>query len=458
MNLPDMNPPAHDDESFLQLVLRWQDGPLSAEELAALEQEMLASEGKRRAFAEFQVRSLQLNEVLRREAYSAPHPSSVARTSRPKSLFPVLRWPLAAAAAVAVAFLAAGLWTKPDKPAPAPGLATITYDHVAEWDDGRAPANGQLAEGTFSLASGTVRLALTHDGTIATLAGPARFDLVPPGHIRLHEGRLSAQVSQPDKGFTVLTDALTVLDRGTVFGVDVRSDGEALVSVLEGKVDVHPPGSQEMQRIEQGGRLSARPTGQRLLQPADDAVSGFEDLWPLTLGVDELSHLVEFIVPRAKHKWQDFRSDTRLYLMPERQRVQPAGTLRVDIAPGVPFDHKKRDQAGHSLAHAGKVNSYLLFFRPLDGAAQRRPDISGSITFAQPVLGIISDSARLMQTDDSLGHPRVAYRDKPRRGIENWKKPGERDVVRISRDGRRVYFNLHATADADEFRVIVSAP
>ncbi len=456
MNLPDMNPPAHDDESFLQRVLRWQDGSLSAEELAALEQEMLASEGKRRAFAEFQVRSLQLNEVLRREAYSVPQSSTVARPSR--SLFPLLRWPLAAAAAIALAFLVAGFWTKPDKPAPAPGLAVITYDHVAEWDDGRAPANGQLAEGTFSLASGTVRLALTHDGTIATLAGPARFDLVPPGHIRLHEGRLSAQVSQPDKGFTVLTDALTVLDRGTVFGVDVRSDGEALVSVLEGMVDVHPPGSQEMQRIEQGGRLSARPKGQRLLQPADDSVSGFEDLWPLTLGVDDHSHLVEFVVPRAKHKWQDFRSDTRLYIMPERQRVQPARMLTVDIAPGLPLDQRKRGQAGHTLAHPGKVNSYLLFFRPLEGAAQRRPDISGSITFAQPVLGIISDSARLLESDDALGHPRVAYRDKPRRGIEKWKKAAERDVVRISRDGRRVYFNLHATADPDEFRVLVAAP
>ena len=453
-----MNPTDEQDE-FLQRALRWQDGTLSAGEIAALEDEMMCSEEKRRTFAGLQMQSMLLNEALRREAYTKGAQCSVlSAQSRVVRLVRCVRWPLAAAAAFAILWLA-GTWIgKPDKPVPHQQLASLTYENQAEWNDGRAPADGQLSAGTYSLASGTVRLKLAHDDTVATLAGPARFDLEAPGHIRLHEGRLSAQVSQPDKGFTVHTDALTVLDRGTVFGVDVRADGEALISVLEGMVDVHEPDSLEMQRIEQGGRLSARPKGQRVLQPADDTPSGFEDLWPLTLGVDDLSHLVEFVVPRAKHKWQDFRSDTRLYIMPERQRVQPAGALTVDVAPGVPLDFKKKTPPAHTLAHAGKVNSYLLFFRPLEGAIERRPDISGSITFAQPVIGIISDSARLQQTDDTLGHPRVAYRDKPRRGIERSKKPGERDVVRISRDGRRVYFNLHATSDPDEFRVLVAAP
>ena len=296
---------AHDDELFLQRVLRWQDGSMPAEELASLEMEMLASEAKRRTFAELQMQSMLLNETLRREAYAVP---AAAPVSMRRSFIYRLRWPLAAAAAIAI--LAFSLRRNlevsvgpPRSHAIAGSLATITYDNAAEWENGREPDSGQLGAGTYSLASGTVRLKVTHDDTIATLAGPARFDLVEPGHIRLHEGRLSAQVSRPDKGFTVLTDALTVLDRGTVFGVDVRSDGEAVVSVLEGRVDVYEPGSTaNMQRIEQGGRLSARPKGKRVLQPADDARSGFEDLWPLTLGVDALSHLVEFIVPRAKHK------------------------------------------------------------------------------------------------------------------------------------------------------------
>ena len=462
-----MNPYPPADDSFLERALRYQDGALSAEEIAALEMEMLGSEEKRRAFAAMQMQSMLLNEVLRREAYAPPAAEAVvpfAANTKSKSLLRRFRWAFAAAAALAITLVVFQLLRRESEPSKGSrdSLARITYDDGGEWEGERQPQNNLLPGGTFSLVSGTVRLKFEHDDTVATLAGPARFDLLPPGHIRLHEGRLSARVSQPDKGFTVHTDALTVLDRGTVFGVDVRPDGEAVVSVLEGTVDVSEPGSKEMQRLEQGGRVSARPKGKRIVQPADDgAPSGFEDLWPLTLGVDRLSHLVEFVVPRAKHKWQEYRSDTRLYLMPERQRVQPDGPLSVDILPGVPVGFKKKEKEPRTthtlpLPPSGRVNSYLLFFRPLEDAKERRPAIRGSITFAQPIVGIISDSALLQITDETLGHPRVHYRDKPRRGIEAFKKPAERDVVHISKDGRRLFFNLHA--DPDEFRVLVAAP
>ncbi len=459
--------PAEPDTEFLQRVMRWQDGALSEQELGALEAEMMASEEKRRQFAELQMQSMLLNEALRREAYAVAGDSGsrvVTLTKAPGvrqfGRVRLLRWSLAAAAVLALTFLAAGLWKKPASPGEGPAaLATVTFEEAVEWDEGHAPtASGALPEGAYSLTSGTVRLLLAHDETITTFAAPARFDLIAPGHIRLHEGRLSARVSQPDKGFTVHTDALTVLDRGTVFGVDVQPDGEALVSVLEGMVDVAEPGSREMQRIHQGDSVTARPKGKRVLTPAGEGPRAFEDLWPLTLGVDDLSHLVEFVVPRPRHKWMEFRSDSRLYLMPERQRVQLREPLEVDIAPGVPPGMRKKDAPGLPLKHRGRVNSYLLFYRPLEGSLERRPDISGSITFAQPVLGIISDTARLVESDDVFGHPRVIYRDRPRRGIERGKKPGQRDVVRISPDGRRVFFNLHATAEWDELRVIVAAP
>ena len=375
------------------------------------------------------------------------------------------RWAIAAAAAVLAVSL--GAWALRDDKTTIcyqgnprlPGmLAQVTYDDEAEWS-GTAPDFGRLVAGSYSILSGTVRLAMEHDGTIATLGGPARFDLVSPGHIRLHEGRLSAEVSDPDKGFTVLTDALTVLDRGTVFGVDVAADGEALVSVLEGKVDVMPPGSSQMQRIEQGGTLRAHPQRTQVFQPGAEASRGFEDLWPLTLGVDDLSQLVEFVVPRAKHKWNDYRSDTRLFLMPERQRYVSDGTLAVNLLPAPGPGAAKPARGPHFLPKGRKFRSYMLFFRPSDGGEPGIHTISGSIAFAQPVAGIISDSTLLQATDDILGHTRVQYRDKPRRGIEQPKKnPAQRDMLRLSRDGRRLFFHLKSDTDTDEFRVLVAVP
>ncbi|HEX2746696.1 MAG TPA: FecR domain-containing protein [Verrucomicrobiales bacterium] len=452
-----MNPPPSDADDFLQRAVRWQDGSLTEPEVSVFEQEMMASEEKRKVFAEVQMRSMLMNEILRRQAYAHGGVTQISSIRSRRSVIHRLRWVWPAVAALLLVGVVALVW-RPGRGPSVQGLAVVSFEHVTEWEEGRGPVNGQLKEGGYSLTSGTVRLTMAHDATVATLAGPARFDIVAPGNIRLHEGRLSAQVSNPDAGFTVLTDALTVLDRGTVFGVDVRSDGEALVSVVEGKVDVATPGSQQMERIEQGGRVVAHPKRPRVRQPATDAVSGFEDLWPLTMGVDGQSNLVEFVVPRAKHRWNDYRSDTRLFLMPERQRVKPEGSVSVDIAPGVPLDKKRRDHTGHPLTAPGKVNSYLLFFRPAEGSPPREEDISGSITFSRPVLGIIADGERLISSDETYGHPRVTYRDKPRRGIEQWKKKAERDVVRISRDGRRVYFNLHTTGDPDEFRVLVSAP
>lgn len=83
-----------DDIAFLERVMRWQDGALNADELAAFDRELLASPDKRRLFAETQVRSMSIHERLRQDAYRpAAQRESVA-------LRPWLQWrPLLAAAA-----------------------------------------------------------------------------------------------------------------------------------------------------------------------------------------------------------------------------------------------------------------------------------------------------------------------------------------------------------------------
>lgn len=57
------------DIAFLEQLIRYQDGVLTPEEVAALEEEMLASPEKRRQFAELQMRSVSVYEHLRQRAY-----------------------------------------------------------------------------------------------------------------------------------------------------------------------------------------------------------------------------------------------------------------------------------------------------------------------------------------------------------------------------------------------------
>jgi hypothetical protein len=62
------------DTDFLALIMRHQDGTLTADELAALEAAMLEDAARRRVFAEAQLRSMALHEYFRRDAFQMPAP------------------------------------------------------------------------------------------------------------------------------------------------------------------------------------------------------------------------------------------------------------------------------------------------------------------------------------------------------------------------------------------------
>jgi hypothetical protein len=84
------------DTDFLHLVMRWQDGVLPADEIAALEQAMRDDPAKRQLFAETQVRSMALQDRMRQEAFQSG--CGLSRTSEKKP-FAWINRPMAALAA-----------------------------------------------------------------------------------------------------------------------------------------------------------------------------------------------------------------------------------------------------------------------------------------------------------------------------------------------------------------------
>lgn len=62
------------NHEFITLVMRYQDGALTADELMALEREMASDVSKRRIFSETQMHSAALCEQFRREAFGSPTP------------------------------------------------------------------------------------------------------------------------------------------------------------------------------------------------------------------------------------------------------------------------------------------------------------------------------------------------------------------------------------------------
>jgi hypothetical protein len=94
------------ESEFFEALVRYQDGGLSPEATAALERILRADPGRRRQFAEWQLRSAALHDHFRREAYRVSFVSGEPeRTNLPRSLRPAL----AAAAGLALGLFGASV-------------------------------------------------------------------------------------------------------------------------------------------------------------------------------------------------------------------------------------------------------------------------------------------------------------------------------------------------------------
>jgi hypothetical protein len=183
------------------------------------------------------------------ERTSAPlGPARVRRTPRMRWL-----WPLAAAAALALAVM------RPDWNAmlvaarnifgiPSAEVAAITHSAGAEWL-GRPPARAGegLGAGWLRLARGAVQLDFPR-GARVVLVGPAEMRLVDGDEVFLRRGMLRARVPAPARGFTVRTKEFDAVDLGTEFGVSAPEKGAVELHVFKGLVTASAPdlGSQEL--------------------------------------------------------------------------------------------------------------------------------------------------------------------------------------------------------------------
>ncbi|MCE9554795.1 MAG: FecR domain-containing protein [Planctomycetes bacterium] len=122
--------------------------------------------------------------------------------------------------------------------------------------DGDALTPGQR----LILKRGSAEIAFNNQARLILVA-PAELTIVDQGACRLAEGRLTAHVPTPAKGFQVHTPDGTVTDLGTEFGVVVRGQGSGIrdqgeerkvnhtssteVHVFLGKVEVGEVGSRK---------------------------------------------------------------------------------------------------------------------------------------------------------------------------------------------------------------------
>ena len=130
----------------------------------------------------------------------------------------------------------------PPRPAAAAAPAMfVTATAGAAWDRATAAVPGvALAAGQgFELSRGGLELANAL-GAVVVVRAPAQVRVIGRDQLELQGGALAAHVPPPAVGFTVVSPGLSVVDRGTNFGVRATGNVASEVAVFDGAVDAAP--------------------------------------------------------------------------------------------------------------------------------------------------------------------------------------------------------------------------
>ena len=155
----------------------------------------------------------------------------------------------------------------------------------------------------------------------------------------------------------------------------------------------------------------------------------------------------------SKGQWQ---SNTAIYAFDESQDLTLPGEVKVDISQPGTSDSSDENLSNMEIPSGTLVNSYYVHFDP---AGPGDVSLSGSISFSTPVLGLIALSKTLESSNSVLGLPGETYDSGDDEGLEIYQDTnGTGDSVTLSADRETVSFDLSATTDADNLRILTAVP
>jgi hypothetical protein len=142
------------------------------------------------------------------------------------------------------------------------------------------------------------------------------------------------------------------------------------------------------------------------------------------------------------------QSDTDIFVFDEMQNLTLASALSVDITSAGSYDQKS-DLTPGKIPAGAVVNSYLIHVDPVDYSSGL-VWYTGSITFSNRILGVITETKTLNDSDSVVGVGTTTYSTSTLRGLE-WTNQ-DKVIVSISPDNMTMTLG---TAEAlDNIRVI----
>ena len=449
------------EQRDLELVNGYCSGSLTDAEFLELEDRLRESSQLRQQLVEYRSIEAALPSALPTDTVQLVESSTAVRDGVVRRLRIEV-----VAMAVVILMLAAGVFfLLPKRPVLNSGdsqrLAVVAHSVGAYREDGIAIRSGESIEaGRLTLERGVVRLDFVSGARLA-VEGPAKIEVVDDMRVVLLRGVATATIPESAIGFVVDTDTAHVVDLGTAFGVSVGDDGTTDVCVFEGEVSVSRRGATSKQPAMVREGQAVRASGQSLtIDSTDYKVTAFENAWPVNSGVLQTTGSIRFVSPGPDFHPGNYEDNEHIVVFPERNGVILKETIRVDMVdPGQYARSRYREK--RTIPVGRRVTSYLLQLDafPSGNSPNRKRSVRGQITFAKRIVGVITATRLLKESETTFGNPYVDYPTpravEPR--SEGDQRPGF-DSVTLAADQRSLILDLKVAPDKlDQLRVLVEA-
>ena len=329
--------------------------------------------------------------------------------------------------------------------------------------DGVTYKTGETVEpGILSLSRGLLRLDFSN-GARVTVQGPAELEVFDQDRVLLHQGLVTATIPESAVGFVVDTVAAHVVDLGTSFGVSVSENGQTEVCVFDGEVEVSLPreaGLEEVSHlVREGESISAR-VNSSVIDSVSYETSQFENALPVNYGVLQTTGSMRFVSPGPDFHPGNYKDNEHIVVFPEKRGFLSSESMRVDMIDPGEYEKSHYEEKPTLVPHRA-MTSYLLQLDayPEGENPNRRRSVIGQITFANPIVGVITEDRLLNESEVVFGIPGADYPSA--RTIEPRPEGDERkgfDKLILTADRHSLILELRENpGHLDQVRVLVEA-
>ena len=424
---------------------------IGEDDLRALEQRLIEDPVSRLYY----LKSINLHASLRHRFSVKPNPGNVL--SFINHFFTTRRVLLAVAASLVLFFGIFSLWI------PSRSVGEVAQVVGAYRDNGVAYEIGEAVEpGSIFISRGLLRLDFSN-GARVTLEGPAELEVFNESRIVLRRGLVTATIPESAVGFVVDTISAHVVDLGTSFGVSVRENGQTKVCVFDGEVEVSSSktsGVSKLTQLVREGEAVRTKVDSSVIDSVSYETAQFENAWPVNYGVLQTTGSMRFVSPGPNFHPGNYEDNEHIVVFPEKRDFKASESIRVDMIDPGEYEKSHYDEKP-TLVPNRAMTSYLLQLDayPEGKNPNRRRSVRGQITFANPIVGVVTEDRLLNQSEVVFGIPGADYPSartiEPR--PEGDQRPGF-DKLILTADRHSLILELRENpGHLDQVRVLVEA-